>query len=212
MTILDLDEQHPVTLVVTVGLKSKDLTTTIAEVHADHVLLRPILVDGRTVGFGNTCTIDFLYLQDSVVYAWHSVTLPLVKIKGNTYYRLTLTGEARPYNRRGSFRVYVGETMAITVFQSSGPQPFNVLVRDISETGFGFVSKEEYEISRTIRLSIPLTDRKTLVLSATIVRRDFNEEKGTYNYGCKFVEKNNRLVTYLMHLQQERQRQKMGMK
>ena len=59
MTILDLDEQHPVTLVVTVGLKSKDLTTTIAEVHSDHVLLRPILVDGRTVGFGNTCTIDF---------------------------------------------------------------------------------------------------------------------------------------------------------
>lgn len=210
MTILDLDEQHPVTLVVTVGLKSKDLTTTIAEVHADHVLLRPILVDGRTVGFGNTCTIDFLYLQDSVVYAWHSVTLPLVKIKGNTYYRLVLNGEARPYNRRGSFRVYVGETMAITVFQSSGPQPFNVLVRDISESGFGFVSKEEYEISRTIRLSIPLTDRKTLVLSATIVRRDFNEEKGTYNYGCKFVEPNSYLSSYLMTKQRERQQGKMN--
>ena len=205
MTILDLDEQHPVTQVVTVGLKSKDLTTTIAEVHADHVLLRPILVDGRTVGFGNTCTIDFLYLQDSVVYAWHSVTLPLVKIKGNTYYRLTLTGEARPYNRRGSFRVYVGETMAITIFQSSGPQPYNVLVRDISESGFGFVSKEEYEVSRTIRLAIPLTDRKTLVLSATIVRRDYHEEKGTYNYGCKFVEPNSYLSSYLMAKQRERQ-------
>lgn len=205
MTILDLDEQHPVTLVVTVGLKSKDLATTIAEVHSDHVLLRPILVDGRTVGFGDSCTIDFLYLQDQVVYAWHSVSLPLVKIKGNTYYRVTLDGEAKPYNRRGSFRVYVGETMAITVFQSSGPQPFNVLVRDISETGFGFVSKEEYEISRTIRLAIPLTDRKTLVLSATIVRRDFNEEKGTYNYGCKFVEPNSYLSSYLMAKQRERQ-------
>lgn len=210
MTILDLDEQHPVTLVVTVGLKSKDLATNIVEVHADHVLLKPILVDGRTVGFGDTCTIDFLYLQDQVVYAWHSVSLPLVKIKGSTYYRVALVGEARPYNRRGSFRVYVGETMNITVFQSSGPQPFNVLVRDISETGFGFVSKEEYEISRTIRLSIPLTDRKTLVLSATIVRRDFNEEKGTYNYGCKFVEPNTYLSSYLMTKQRERQQGKMN--
>lgn len=210
MTILDLDEQHPVTLVVTVGLKSKDLATNIVEVHADHVLLKPILVDGRTVGFGDTCTIDFLYLQDQVVYAWHSVSLPLVKIKGSTYYRVALVGEARPYNRRGSFRVYVGETMNITVFQSSGPQPFNVLVRDISETGFGFVSKEEYEISRTIRLSIPLTDRKTLVLSATIVRRDFNEEKGTYNYGCKFVEPNSYLSSYLMTKQRERQQGKMN--
>ncbi|MBR2408458.1 MAG: PilZ domain-containing protein [Lachnospiraceae bacterium] len=210
MTILDLDEQHPVTLVVTVGLKSKDLATNIVEVHADHVLLKPILVDGRTVGFGDTCTIDFLYLQDQVVYAWHSVSLPLVKIKGSTYYRVALVGEARPYNRRGSFRVYIGETMNITVFQSSGPQPFNVLVRDISETGFGFVSKEEYEISRTIRLSIPLTDRKTLVLSATIVRRDFNEEKGTYNYGCKFVEPNSYLSSYLMTKQRERQQGKMN--
>lgn len=210
MTILDLDEQHPVTLVVTVGLKSKDLTTTISEVHADYILLRPIFVEGRTVGFGDSCTIDFLYLQDQVVYAWHSVSLPLVKIKGSTYYRLELKGEARPYNRRGSFRVYVGETMTITVFQSSGPQPVSVLVRDISESGFGFVSKEEYEISRTIRLAIPIADRKTLVLSATIVRKDFNEEKGTYNYGCKFVEPNSYLSSYLMAKQRERQQGKMN--
>ncbi len=210
MTIFDLEVQHPVTLVVTVGLKSKDLTTTIAEIHDDYVLLLPILVDGRTVGFGNSCTIDFLYLQDSVVNAWHSVTLPLVKIKGNTYYRLVLEGESKPYNRRGSFRVYVGETMAITVFQSNGPQPYNVLVRDISESGFGFVSKEEYEVSRTIRLTIPLTDRKTLVLSATIVRREFNEDKGTYSYGCKFVEPNSYLSSYLMAKQRERQQGKMN--
>lgn len=208
MTILDLEEQHPVTLVVTVGLKSKDLVTTIAEVHNDYVLLQPILMDGRTVGFGDSCTIDFLYLKEQAVYAWQSVVLPLVKIKGATYYKVALDGEAKPYNRRGSFRVYVGETMTITVFQSSGPQPFSVLVRDISETGFGFVSKEEYEIARTIRLSIPLTERKTLVLSATIVRREFNEEKGTYNYGCKFVEPNAYLSSYLMAKQRERQQGK----
>lgn len=208
MTILDLEEQHPVTLVVTVGLKSKDLATTIAEVHSEYILLQPILVDGHTVGFGDSCTIDLLYLQEQAVYAWQSVVLPLVKIKGTTYYKVTLDGEAKPYNRRGSFRVYVGETMTITVFQSSGPQPFSVLVRDISETGFGFVSKEEYEIARTIRLSIPLTERKTLVLSATIVRREFNEEKGTYNYGCKFVEPNAYLSSYLMAKQRERQQGK----
>lgn len=210
MTISDLAPQHTVTLVVTVGIKSKDLTTTIAEVHSDYVLLEPILVDGRTVGFGDTCTIDFLYLQDQAVFAWHSVTLPLVKIKGQTYYRLILTGEARPYNRRGCFRVYVGETMSITVFQSNGPQPFNVLVRDISESGFGFVSKEDYEVSRTIRLTIPLTERNVLSLSATIVRKDFNEEKGTYSYGCKFVEPNSHLSSYLMTKQRERQQEKMS--
>lgn len=208
MTILDLEEQHPVTLVVTVGLKSKDLATTVEQVHSDYILLQPIFVDGRTVGFGDSCTIDLLYLQEQVVYAWHSVSLPLVKIKGSTYYKVELEGEAKPYNRRGSFRVYIGETMAITVFQSSGPQAYNVLVRDISESGFGFVSKEEYEVGRTIRLAIPLTDRKTLVLSATIVRREFFEDKGTYSYGCRFVEPNAYLSSYLMAKQRERQQGK----
>ncbi len=208
MTISDLVEQHQVTLVVTVGLKSKDLITTLAEVHSNYVLLQPILVDGRTVGFGDSCTIDFLYVQDQVVYAWHSVTLPLVKVKGNTYYQVALEGEAKPYNRRGSFRVYIGETMTITAFQSNGPQPFNVLVRDISETGFGFVSKEEYEVARTIRLTIPLTERKSLALSATVIRREYNDEKKTYNYGCKFVEQNSYLSGYLMAKQRERQQEK----
>lgn len=208
MTIQDLEEQRSVTLVVTVGLKSKDLATTIAEVHSDYVLLQPILLDGRTVGFGDSCTIDFLYLQEQAVFAWHSVALPLVKTKSGTYYKAELEGEAKPYNRRGSFRVYVGETMAITVFQSSGPQAYNVLIRDISETGFGFVSKEEYDAGRTIRLAIPLTDRKTLVLSANIVRREFSEDRGTYNYGCKFVEPNSYLSSYLMAKQRERQQGK----
>ncbi len=208
MTILDLDEGHQVTLCITLGIKSKDLFTTIAEIHSDYVLLHPILIDGRTVGFGNTCTIDFLYVQDQVVYAWHDVELPLVKTKKGTFYKAVLENEAKPYNRRASFRVYIGETMAITIFQSSGPQSFNVLVRDISETGFGFVSKEEYDIGRTIRLSIPLTERKTLVLSSTIVRREFIEEKGTYSYGCKFIEPNAYLSNYLMVKQRERQQER----
>lgn len=208
MTIADIEEQRAVTLVVTVGIKSKDLTTTVAEVHPKYILLQPVLIDGRTVGFGNSCTIDFLYVQEDTVYAWHNVELPLVKNKNGTFYQVTLEGEAKPYNRRASFRVYIGETMTITVFQSNGPQPFNVLVRDISETGFGFVSKEEYESARTIRLAIPLTERKTLVLSATIVRREFNEEKGTYSYGCKFIEPNPILSNYLMMKQRERQQSK----
>lgn len=208
MTIQDLEAEHSVTLVVTVGLKSKDLSTTIAEVHSDYILLQPILLEGRTVGFGDNCSIDLLYLQEQAVFAWHAVSLPLVKNKKGTYYKVELEGEAKPYNRRGSFRVYVGETMAITVFQSSGPQAYNVLVRDISETGFGFVSKEEYDAGRTIRLTIPLTERKTLVLSANIVRREFVEEKGTFSYGCKFVEPNSYLSSYLMAKQRERQQGK----
>lgn len=209
MTIADLAEHSAVTLVITIGMKSKDLPTTIAQVNSDYILLEPILIDGQTVGFGSSCTIDLLCSQEQALFGWRSVSLSLIKSKGHVYYKVPLSEEAGPYNRRNAFRVYIGETMQIFVFQHTGPKPFNVLVRDISETGFGFISKEKYDVSRTVRFTLPLTDRKSLALAAKIVRRDFDEEKQTYSYGCKFAESNASLSGYLMQRQRERQQDKM---
>ncbi|MCH5272053.1 MAG: PilZ domain-containing protein [Lachnospiraceae bacterium] len=209
MTISDLEAQHAVTLVVTVGLNSRDLPTAIAEVHDDYVLLEPILLDEQTVGFDSSCNIDFLYTQEHTLYAWYSVSLPLVKIKEHTYYQVSLQGEANIYNRRDSFRVYIGENMTITAFHHTGPQPFSVLIRDISETGFGFISKEKYDTGRIVRFSLPLAGRQSLALAATVVRREFNEETLSYSYGCKFAEQNSYLSSYLMGKQRERQKEKM---
>lgn len=209
MTIADLAEHSVVTLVVTMGMKSRDLTTTIAQVNPDYILLEPILIDGKTVGFGSSCTIDLVYVEEPAVFGWRSVSLSLTKTKGKVYYKIPLSEEAQPYNRRNAFRVYIGETMQIFVFQHTGPKPFDVLVRDISETGFGFISKEKYDVSRTVRFTIPLTDRKSLALAAKIVRREFDEEKQTYSYGCKFAESSASLSGYLMQRQRERQQDKM---
>lgn len=210
MTIADLTEHSKVTLVVTIGIKSKDLTTTIVRVTPEYVLLEPILVDGRTVGFGNSCTIDLLCTQKQAAFAWRSVSLSLIKSKGHIYYKVSLSGEAGPYNRRNAFRVYIGETMHIFAFQHTGPTPFDVLVRDISETGFGFICKEKYDVSRTVRFSIPITGRrKMLTLTATIVRREFDENNHTYSYGCKFIEPNAALSGYLMQKQRKHQQDKM---
>ena len=211
MTIADLAEHSAVTLVITIGMKSKDLPTTIAQVNSDYILLEPILIDGQTVGFGSSCTIDLLCLQEQALFGWRSISLSLIKSKGHVYYKVPLSEEARPYNRRNAFRVYVGETMHIFVFQHKGPTPFDVLVRDISETGFGFICKEKYDVSRTIRFSLPITgQRKTLTLTATIVRREFDENNHTYSYGCKFVESNAALSSYLMQRQREHQQHKMS--
>lgn len=210
MNIFDLEVEHPVSLVVTVGLKSNDLNTVIKYIQKDYILLEPILIEERTVGFGPGCSIDLLYVNEQNVYAWSNVSLPLVKRKNEMLYQVFLPGDAKPYNRRGAFRVYIGETMSVTVFQSEGPKSFNVLIRDISETGFGFVSKEEFVLSRTIRLVLSLSNRKSISLSATIVRKNFIEEKAVYSYGCKFVEKNDILSAYLMAKQREKQQEKMA--
>ena len=83
-------------------------------------------------------------------------------------------------------------------------------VKDLSETGMAFFSKEEFDVGRTVRLHLAIRKGQELQLSAQIIRIQEFENRQDKLYGCKFIEKNNRLIGYLMHLQQERQRAKMG--
>ena len=57
-------------------------------------------------------------------------------------------------NRRGSYRVYIGEQMTITAFTSQGAKKHSVHLKDISESGMAFLSKEEFDIGRIVRLNL----------------------------------------------------------
>ena len=75
-----------------------------------------------------------------------------------------------------------------------------------------YFSKEEFDVGRTVRLHLTIKKGMELQLSAQIIRIQEFENRQDKLYGCKFIEKNNRLVGFLMHLQQEKQKEKMGLK
>lgn len=209
MNAKDLVLGHSVQLEINVSGKSKTLVTNVALLLDYTVLLIPIRLDGKLVGFPKSCTVNFLYPDQERVYTWHNVTVKAVNYKGEIYHSVELVGNAVVTNRRAAYRVYIGEQMPVTFFSNSGPKSLDALIRDVSETGFSFFAKDAFDVGRTVRLNLPFSSAGDLRLSSQIVRKQDFEEHDSTLYGCRFSEKNRFLSSYLMSVQQLRQRQKL---
>ena len=213
MTAAELELSHSVELEITANGKTTTLLTAVEKIIDFTVLMTPIQVGGKIVGFPPDYKVTFLYPEDGKVYCWKNVSVKPVRHENKVYHSVFLPAEAETTNRRGSYRVYIGEEMHLSSFTKEGMKSHRVLVKDVSENGMAFYSKDEFDIGRTVRLSLRVNGGAELHLSCQIVRIQPPEEGSgaTENlYGCKLIERNKLLTNYLMKIQVERQRQKMG--
>ena len=175
----------------------------------DSILISPIVVNEQTVGFNDDCRVNLIVKIENKVYLWNNASVKLVKYDGTIYHKINVTGRGKPYNRREAYRMYIGEDMPIYINTASGPISINVLVKDLSETGVGFISNEDLDIDRTIRLR--LKDNHIIInISGIIVRKEFLSHLDSFLYGCKFNEKNNRLGHYIARKQGDALRKKVN--
>ena len=211
MNAADLEISHSLELEIWINNKKTTLLTKVEKVVDHTVLMTPIRINGHLVGFPPTCTVNLLYPTEEHVYAWVNVQIKAVKFQKEVYHCVTLNTDASTINRRGSYRVYIGEEMLVTTFTNEGPKNLRALVKDVSEGGFAFITTEEFDIGRTVRLNLIIKKGQELHLTAQIVRQQPGPRSTETLYGCKFRESNPHLAGALMHLQQERQRKKMGL-
>ncbi|HBY72845.1 MAG TPA: hypothetical protein DEG06_11445, partial [Lachnospiraceae bacterium] len=129
------------------------------------VVVNAITVDEQTLGFSENCQINFLYIVDGKVFAWENVTVKLIKYEGKLYHLIVLSGEGIPYNRRNSYRMYIGEDMPLYINTPNGSSAINVLVKDISENGVAFITKDDLSINRTFRLKLKDSNNRFITLS-----------------------------------------------
>jgi c-di-GMP-binding flagellar brake protein YcgR len=181
----------------------------VAFIKNNSILINSIKVNDQTIGFSDRFQLNFLFKTEGKLYIWENASIKLVRFNGGIYHKVEIIGEGKLYNRRDSFRLYIGEDMPLYVNTANGPNALSVLVKDISESGVGFITKEEIDVDRTIRLK--LKDNNSIIsLSGVIVRKEFLENISSYIYGCKFNEKNNALGKYIVKRQSEILRKKIS--
>jgi c-di-GMP-binding flagellar brake protein YcgR len=196
-------------LMVCINDRTMSFRSEISQVINNSILVAPIKVNDQTVGFSDNCQISFLYASEGKLYLWDNATITLVRYGGDIYHKIDIFGEGKPYNRRSSYRLYLGEDMPIYVNTAAGPSALIVLIKDISETGFGFITAEEIDIDRTVRLKLK-ENGIILNLSAVVVRKEKLEHHGTFLYGCRFIEKYDRLGKFIAAKQSSMLRKKNG--
>lgn len=212
MRLTDFEMAHSVELEILHDGRKTTLLTSVEGMINNSVLLTPIHLDGKIVGFPAKFTVNLLYPEDGQVYCWSDITVKAVRYRGNTYHCVELLGSAIVLNRRGAYRVYIGDTKFIYHRTPTGVKLFEVLVRDISETGMCYMSKDNFEVGRAVHLQLRLANGHELTIRAKILwKRENPNRNTTFLYGCKFTEKSKFLNSYLMNVQQEQQKRKMGL-
>jgi len=177
--------------------------------HNDSIFINPIIVNERTIGINDKCRINLIVKIEGKVFLWENVEIKLVRYDGNIYHRISIQGEGKPYNRREAYRMYIGEDMPVYINTATGPYLINVLVKDISETGVGFITNEDLDIDRMIRLKIK-DFNNIIALTGVIVRKEYLPHLDSYLYGCKFNEKNDKLGKFIARKQGEQLRKRLN--
>ena len=109
MKLTDMEMAHSVELEILHDGKRTTLITSVEGMIHNSVLLTPIHLDGKIVGFPSKFTVNLLYPENNQVYCWSNVTVKAIRYRGQVYHSVELSESAIILNRRGAYRVYVGE-------------------------------------------------------------------------------------------------------
>lgn len=213
MTVTEFEISHSIELEINLNGNKTTLLTSVEHILDDTVLLTPILMNGKIVGFPPPISVNLYYVDEGQVFLWSDVTVKAVKYQNKAYHSVTLENAPKVLNRRGAYRVFIGQKMNLVTFSPEGSNLHEVFIRDISETGMSFFSEEEFSKGRTVRLYLKIKGGEELSLSAQVVwkRQGTHRRKNQFLYGCKFIGRNRQLTSYLMTVQQERQKKRMGL-
>lgn len=206
MLATELQLNHSVEIEVTFNEKITTLLSSIEKVVNNNVLLKPILIGGKMVGFPSNYDISLIYMDGEVVYCWKKIAIKPVRYENKIYHCVNLATKAEIWNRRKSFRVYIGEKMNLISFGHEGAKMHQVFVKDISETGMAFISSEPFFVKHTVRLKLKIFSGQIIQLSAQIVRTQPTDNETETLYGCRLLERSTLLSKHLVKLQQEQQK------
>lgn len=189
--------------------EKNNLTVTVAMSYESSLLLEAILFEGRVVGFSPESKVSLYYQDEGKVYCWRNVKIAPVKYQGHVYHVVDSPLDSETINRRGAYRVYFGKHMPVTSFTEHGPKTISALIKDISDTGFAYITSEPYKINDYIRLTLDMSKDTSLRLNGKVVRIAPQDEVGSlFLYGCAFADRNRHLSMFLMEYQSKKQKRK----
>lgn len=193
-------------LIIAISIKNEYMEFKSVVVGKDkkNIYIEPIRVNEKVVNFYNShARLDLLSIRDGKPpIQWKLVNLKIAVFEGKICYVIETASVGTEVNRRNTFRMYVGIDGVAQL--GSNRKAENVIVKDISESGFSFVSKQNLEEFKNIPVRLVFSDdADKFSLMGIVVRKDtVNEEKNVY--GCILNSKNYLLGRYIATKQREK--------
>lgn len=197
MLIKDVPKESSLTIEVSIEGRKLEFSSKCIDTGMNYLYAEPIRIDGKRISFETTVTlsVSLVYIrEDKNPVLWRGVGISTVHENGKAMYKITSAMEGYEMNRRGAFRLFLGLGGVAQI--GVNKKAINVIVKDISETGFAFVGNEDMEVNKTpIRLVFKDTE-ETISLMGVVVRKIVVNEKKII-YGCSLNSANIDIVHYI---------------
>lgn len=172
------------------------------------IFIEPIRINGKVLTFNSSESVAVnivMIRENKSPMVWKGVGVACVHEKSGSFYKITASGEGFEINRRGAFRIFVGISGVAQL--GINRKAVDVIVKDVSENGFSFVSSEDMENVINMPVRLVFNDfNKNYSLMGIIVRKVIiNETK--LLYGCQLSVNNSQLEQYI----NQKQRQMLSM-
>lgn len=207
MRLSDITEDGKISFQVKIQDEEKEFQLEYKYCKDNALFTDVIRYNDKVVGFnGNGLSVDLIYFrQESLPVVWKSVTCKTVSVNGEVLYKIKAASEGFELNRRTTFRVFVGAEGTSQI--GINKKALDVTVKDVSETGFAFVSNEDMDVNFPCPVRLVFSDlNENFVLIGVVVRK-VTVDDGKIIYGCRLSQVNNKLSRYI----NEKQRKSIAM-
>ncbi len=214
MEINEIEKDSGVEVFITLGDKCMTFHTTAVGgmPHQQKALvIEPIFNEGKIVNFkGANYTIEALVTtgNDAKPWSWKPVVITTMKNQEGKYFHVILADKpGKTVNRRSHYRLFMG--VDATIQLNLDKQLFNVLLKDLSATGFSIVCPGDMSLNMgttVTRAFIDAEEDLKFVLTENVVRKEAAENSQNNIYGCKLKNINPMVQKYVNDKQMKRSR------
>lgn len=207
MLLSELEQGAKVLLLLTIDGKHFEFETIVQGKHKHDVLLEPIRKDQKILNVqSDQVDVDIMYMrEDDKPILWKGAKMGCIRHKHKIYYASEAANEGREYNRRGAYRLYIGEEIHARIGHSGREKI--VHLKDLSNTGFAFIYKEELKDADGafvyMTYMAQYEEKVTEIALFGKIVRTMPLDDGRFLYGCALMKKNEMIGHYINQKQME---------
>jgi c-di-GMP-binding flagellar brake protein YcgR len=170
--------------------------------YTDSVYISAVKSAGKTIPAKKFKHFSLIYKTDMAIYVFTNLKPRNVSYNGQNLYAITTEQEAQVVNHRNAYRLFIGAPVTAKIITENNTRLINCILKDISMTGMGIVSKVKIEDFAKIEITFRVHESSQEKLIASILHtREFRSGNG-YMYGCEFDTPNETIGNYIARRQE----------
>lgn len=201
MKITSITPEARITVEVVSEVESIEINTKCIEPIGDNALIvQAMKFKGEAINFKSDLVKLNIYISqdNSTPIIWKNVAISYISYMGKEYHRITAFSEGIPINRRNAFRLYIGSLASVQI--GTNKMAYDVIIKDISSTGFSFVTPEDMDCIGEITHIVFMDNGTKFNVVGNVVRKQIISDRKIV-YGCKTLKRSETIETYIVKAQ-----------